>query len=497
MTETSQLPEETGKSEPEAVKTSEKVQKKIAKIVRENSQNLGKKLAVASALRGGERARHTVSALISVSSLSALFPDLKPEGLEANLNGMLKEEAPEPEKVETEPAKDEAAEVEPEVAAAEAVETEPVKAETAEVEPARVEAKPPKKIKENKFKDIKAVVVTATDARYLYSEMYIAGDYAEFLARAEETQILVAEKVRETSEKLGELTTVSSLDSLVPALEPGELDAHIAGMVEDERFKDIKSLVAVDGTRYLYSDTHITKERAEAIARVEAIKAGIAVRVRKTSWHAAKLTSIDSLMAPVPAPEPEKVEDEAAETEAVEAVETETEKAETEPAEAVEVEPVEIDALSRLVPPLELGEVETCLAEMAEDERYPDIKSLVASTGAVYLYSELHMASTWAGMALRAEVGDPFATIAETVRDESRLYPRSTDLKLFNEPVFGLNPAELEKYFTGLMEQEEYKDIKIVHASNGAAYLYSSLHMRENEALAYAEFVEVEEPANP
>ena len=480
MTETSQLPEE-GKSEAEAVKTSEKIQKKIAKIVRENSQNLGKKIAVAS-LRGTERAQYTVSALTGVSSLGTLLPDLGPEKLEANLAEMLKEEAPEPEKVETEPAKDEA------------VEAEPV--EAVKVEPAKAEAEPARKIKENKFKDIKSVVVTATGARYLYSEMYIARGYAEFLARAEATRILVAEKVRETSEKLGELTTVSSLDSLASALEPGELDVHLAGLAMDERFKDIKSLVALTGTRYLYSDAYITRERAEAIARAEVIKAGIAKRVRETSRNLAELTTVSSLMEPVPAPEPAKAEAEPAKDEAVEAepVKTEAERIEAARAEAEAAGP---DLLSTLVPPLEPGELDVSLAEMAKDERFKDIKSLVVSTGAVYLYSETFISKTYAGLLLRAEVNDPFATIAETVRDESRIYPRPTNIYRFNVPVFNIDPAELLTHIARMLEREEYKDIKMVHASNGVPFLYSNLYMEEPFAIGLAEWEAVEDEENP
>ncbi len=233
----------------------------------------------------------------------------------------------------------------------------------------------------------------------------------------------------------------------MPDLEPDKVEANLAEMVKDDRYQDIKSVVGSTGNVYLCSETYITKDQAEILIRAEDIKARIAEKVREDSKDLAKLISVDSLGALVPGLEPDKVEDN--------------------------------------------------VAEVLKNNRYRDIKSVVASTGAVYLYSETYIAKNYALLLVRAEANDPCATIAATVRDESRIYPRPTNIEYFNDGIFNINTEELEGHLTSTLERQEFQDIKLMHASTGARYLYSNLYMDENYVRSLVEWKEVEEEENP
>ena len=50
---------------------------------------------------------------------------------------------------------------------------------------------------------------------------------------------------------------------------------------------------------------------------------------------------------------------------------------------------------------------------------------------------------------------------------------------------------------TGTLERQEFQDIKPIHASTGARYLYSNLYMDEDYAISLVEWEEVERDENP
>ena len=158
-----------------------------------------------------------------------------------------------------------------------------------------------------------------------------------------------------------------------------------------------------------------------------------------------------------------------------------------------------INDLGPLVPGTEsdASELSAVLARMAHDERFKDVCSVVASTGAVYYYSETYITKSYAVLLARAQADDPCTVIAATVREESRTYPRPTNLELFKEQVFNIDSEELETHVARIQERSEFEDIKSIHASTGARYLYSDRHMTEDLARSLVEWVEVEEEENP
>jgi hypothetical protein len=157
-----------------------------------------------------------------------------------------------------------------------------------------------------------------------------------------------------------------------------------------------------------------------------------------------------------------------------------------------------VDRLDSLFPePLTSEQKIDLFTEMAKDDRYQDIQSLTAVTGAAFVYSETYMTRNYAEILARVEAKDPLVVISETVREESRVYPRPTAIELFREPVFGIGSTEIETHVAHLLEQPEFTDIKQVIASNGARYLYSELYMSKDLASSTVEWLEVERFENP
>ena len=156
-----------------------------------------------------------------------------------------------------------------------------------------------------------------------------------------------------------------------------------------------------------------------------------------------------------------------------------------------------VDHLATLVIDPQPGEIEAHLADTLEDENYRDIKTLFNSTGAEYLYSEKYITSNYAEILARAEADDPVATIAATVREESRLFTRPTIIQLFKEQVFNINADDLETHITRVLEEEMFSDIKLIRTSTGVRYLFSNLYMKEEYARSFAEWDEVELYKNP
>ncbi len=264
---------------------------------------------------------------------------------------------------------------------------------------------------------------------------------------AEGMQIRIAEKIRDDSQNLTRLTSAGTVNLLLSDLEANNVTVNLADIQKDKRYQDIKSVVASTGIVYLYSETYITKSQAEVLVQTEDIQTRIAEKVREDSKNLAKVTGIDSLCTADSA--------------------------------------------------LELDKVKTSLVNMERDDRYQDIKSVVTSTGALYLYSETYITRNYADILVRAEAKDPCATIATMVRDESRIYPRPTNIELFKEQVFDIDPDELETHIARTVERQEFKDIKLINASTGARYLYSELYMEEDYARSLVEWEEVDQVENP
>ncbi len=257
----------------------------------------------------------------------------------------------------------------------------------------------------------------------------------------------VIERIREDSRNASRLTLNASLNLVMSEIEDAESSNVVSGILDNNMYPDVKSITGSDDTVYWYSQTYITESQAEGLVQSEELKKKIAEQVRECSKDLAKVTCISAL------PEAENTDD------------------------------------------MEL--VKTAITDLENDERYSDIKVVAVLSGVLYLYSDEYISNGYATTLIRAEEDDPRSIIASTVRDESRIYPRPTNIDEFSNPVYNISISEFDTYLEDLLEQEEFKDIRLIEASTGARYLYSSLYLNKQYAQSLVEWKEVGEFENP
>jgi hypothetical protein len=145
---------------------------------------------------------------------------------------------------------------------------------------------------------------------------------------------------------------------------------------------------------------------------------------------------------------------------------------------------------------LEVDEVLAYIDELKERDEFSDI-SMKKGAENIYLFSEKYITMNYAKMMILVEEKDLFKLIAETVRDESRIYPRPTSIRLFSKAPFKLSRDEFLQVLEQMNKKEEYSDIKESRASNKALYLYSEKYMKKALADSLTEWIEVEAEQNP
>lgn len=120
----------------------------------------------------------------------------------------------------------------------------------------------------------------------------------------------------------------------------------------------------------------------------------------------------------------------------------------------------------------------TLLAEtLAEND---DLALLKGLDGGEYYHSPSLLSVTYAEIITGKEV--PLAMIVETVRKNSREYPRPIALEIFEYPPFDLTPEELEGCLHKIAADPESADIKYVESCVGTVYLYSERYLDEDYA---------------
>ncbi|MEW6661419.1 MAG: hypothetical protein ACOY9Y_04440 [Bacillota bacterium] len=142
-------------------------------------------------------------------------------------------------------------------------------------------------------------------------------------------------------------------------------------------------------------------------------------------------------------------------------------------------------------------ETEDVLRLLIEAEEHKDINILRdTDAGKVYFYASPYICEAYAKNLLLAERNNPYVLIAETVREESRMYPRPTCSMLFQLPPYELNLDDLPFFLEEIRKREDMQDIKWFKASTDVLYLYSERYMSLEHAKGLAEWVEVEQFEN-
>lgn len=259
--------------------------------------------------------------------------------------------------------------------------------------------------------------------------------------------IAIADKIRTDTVKLGKPIPVESLGALFPDMKPEEIVAHLGDMVKVERFQDVRVYVSASGAAYLYSETSIPSEQAieQIIARETQVQ--IADKVREDSEKTFQLTALDALPA--------------------------------------------------LFTDLEAERVHHYARAVVGTEDCSDIQPITGPTGIEYLYSDKFMTNSYAGLLARTAAKNPYVTIAETVREESRVYPRPTKVAMFYDPFFQIDGDQMQTVVENLLRQAEYQDIKEIVASTGTIYLYSDKYLNSGAAQYQVQWEEVEKNNNP
>ena len=125
-----------------------------------------------------------------------------------------------------------------------------------------------------------------------------------------------------------------------------------------------------------------------------------------------------------------------------------------------------------------------------------DLKEISGSDGFPRYYSSIYMGEAFATLLLKKERG-PLVLIAETVREDSAVYPRPTPRETFKHPPFKLTEEEISACLLQMATREEFKDIGQTTTSAGTVYLYSARHLDPDYASMLAEWVDVGQFDNP
>jgi hypothetical protein len=122
---------------------------------------------------------------------------------------------------------------------------------------------------------------------------------------------------------------------------------------------------------------------------------------------------------------------------------------------------------------------------------------VIEGSRADYYFSSLSMTENYATYLARLAENDPLRLVADTVRDESRIYPRTTALSTFAEAPFLMPPWKVREIVDRLAGNPEFSDIQSCAASNGAVYLYSTQYLDRAYAEGLTEWNEVGKAMNP
>jgi len=125
-----------------------------------------------------------------------------------------------------------------------------------------------------------------------------------------------------------------------------------------------------------------------------------------------------------------------------------------------------------------------------------DLHELIAQDGTRHYYSSHLMTEAYATILLRKQ-GGPLRLIAETVRENSAVYPRPVPLDIFTQPPFDRTPQEIQDDLERMAAEEEYRDIVPATTSVSRVFLYSTIHLEAEYASMLAEWIDVGQFENP
>lgn len=282
-----------------------------------------------------------------------------------------------------------------------------------------------------KYADMKRVMaVTKND--YVFSNLHITQQQASRLAFMKEFKADLVDNVRDSS-RSGKLIRLSSVAKFGPSLTTAEIETGLTAISHDPDCGDIKQAATFSGAAFLYSEEYLDETSVIEIARNDELTRKVSTRIREDSQYSSKLTRFESLEA--------------------------------------------------LAPDVQPGEIDGILQSIKQDSS--DIRSLPGRDGEEYLFCIRYMTENYAKILARVEANDPCYTILETVREESRVYPRPTNIELFKYGMFNIDREKLDEYVENVLEQND--DINGYRSSTGNVYLYSTTYLPDARAALIVE----------
>lgn len=137
-------------------------------------------------------------------------------------------------------------------------------------------------------------------------------------------------------------------------------------------------------------------------------------------------------------------------------------------------------------------EIEAMLADLSADEVLANIKVVVGKKD-TYYYDASIMSNRFAKVESMLQDKDMLVTIADVVRTDSKLYPRTTFVGNFTEYPYYFTLGEIKDVLARMKEMKDYQDIAVVRTGNGKDCVYSTLHLSFARARYLAEKYEGEE----
>lgn len=110
----------------------------------------------------------------------------------------------------------------------------------------------------------------------------------------------------------------------------------------------------------------------------------------------------------------------------------------------------------------------------------------------IYLYSRISMTDTYAHWSFLAKEDNDVTTFVETVREESRVYPRPMPVDSLQNIPFRFNPHRIAAAWDIVRASGKFPDIDTLTASNGDVYYFSTESLSKDYAQSLAEWASVE-----
>lgn len=124
------------------------------------------------------------------------------------------------------------------------------------------------------------------------------------------------------------------------------------------------------------------------------------------------------------------------------------------------------------------------------DEEISLVSTLTGKKG-TYYFDPNTMTPRYAGIMVRLEEKNYLDLAAETIRYDSKKYPRTTPLGVLREAPFSFDEETIQAILKRFAEDPQYKDLQKCTASNQAVHFYSAEHLDPGQAEYLCEYDEV------